>query len=101
MAAVSALARQQLIDVYAKEGLPFPPGPFGGGRFELLTGKSDHSPPDQIDAVFKKVILFPKSYHLPPPFITFRGIGPLWVQPADLFFRDLRLAAPMPFRFDA
>ena len=60
--------------MYAKEGLPFPPGPFWGGRFELLTGKSDHSPPDQIDAVFKKVILFPKSYHLPPPLYNLQGI---------------------------
>ena len=98
MAAVSALARQQLIDVYAKEGLPFPPGPFWGGRFELQTWKSDDSPQNQIDAVFKKVILIPKSYHLPPPFITFR---PYVVGGVDTFVCDLRFARRVAFRLDA
>ena len=52
VAAVSALVRQELTDVYAKEGLPFLSGLFGGGQFELQTWKSDDSPPGQIDAVF-------------------------------------------------
>ena len=52
VAAVSALVRQELTDVYAKEGLPFLSGLFGGGQFELQTWKSDDSPPGQIGAVF-------------------------------------------------
>ena len=68
MAAVSAPSFGKLIDVYANQGLPFLPGPFWGGHFLTRLGKSDDSPLDQIDAIFKKVILIPKSNHLPPLF---------------------------------
>ena len=67
MAAVSAPSFGKLIDVYANQGLPFLPGPFWGGQILTRLGKSDDSPLDQIDAIFKKVILIPKSNHLPPP----------------------------------
>ena len=86
MAAVSAPSFGKLIDVYANQGLPFLPGPFWGGHFLTRLGKSDDSPLDQIDAIFKKVILIPKSDHLPPP-ILWDGLDSL--QPQHAIFEWL------------
>ena len=86
MAAVSAPSFGKLIDVYANQGLPFLPGPFWGGQILTRLRKSDDSPLDQIDAIFKKVILIPKSDHLPPPFSIAR---PLFLQSQHAIFEWL------------
>ena len=55
----------------AREGhVPVCPLLFGGLN-RLHSWKSGNSPLDKIDPIFKKVILFPKSHHLPPRFYPY------------------------------
>ena len=56
------------------------------GHFLTRLGKTENSPLDQIDAIFKKVIIIPISYHLPPDFMRTAGF------PAATAC-DLRMAA--------
>ena len=77
-----------------KPGPTFPSWPLLGGLIQLQTWKSEDSPPVQIDAFFKTVILFPESDHLPPPFNnqypTFPAVAA----------SELRFARRFPFQFD-
>ena len=57
--------------MYANQGhVPVCPL-FFGGLNQLRLGKSEDSPLDEIDALFKKVLLFPKSEDLPPRFYPY------------------------------
>ena len=61
----------KLIYVYANQGHVKISLLLFGGLNQLRLGKSENSPLDEIDALFKKVLLFPKSEDLPPRFYRY------------------------------